>query len=142
MLNADRQQHSALSTHTLIDTTHDAQHVRLLRTLRCNMGAMMTANQTILIAEGDGGVAERLGRAFQQDGFTVVIACDGPWRSIWCALAPSDGDRARFTDIDALMFAVSCAASRHADIVIAALTAAAMPPHSRSRVRRLRTPAL
>ena len=38
----------------------------------------MTVNQTILIAEGDGGVAQWLGRAFQQDGFTVVIACDGP----------------------------------------------------------------
>ena len=42
------------------------------------LGAMMTASQTILIAEGDGGIAQWLGRSFEQDGFAVVVAGDGP----------------------------------------------------------------
>jgi DNA-binding response OmpR family regulator len=42
------------------------------------MGAMMNANQTILIAEDDGTVARWLGHSFEQDGFSVVVACDGP----------------------------------------------------------------
>jgi hypothetical protein len=82
----------ALVTITAPDPTSDIRCAARVASessaMQYGLGAMMTASQTILIAEGDGGIAQWLGTRSSRTASRLSSPATGRWRSIWCGDGP------------------------------------------------------